>query len=145
MVQPPASAEMEEAFRWIADQAPASAVKWFNGLQVAIQSLESFPERCPLAEESQAFEMEIRQLLYGKRVGAYRILFTINRDAVHVPHVRHVFPRQRGRFREVRRMHSPGNGFHQTRNLSALFFRVVCVFRGLNCRIKVGFVTWKEE
>ena len=65
------------------------ATKWFNGLAAAICSLEDFPERCPLAEESKAFEVEIRQLVYGKRVGAYRILFTIVGDVVHVLHVRH--------------------------------------------------------
>jgi len=89
IIQPPASAEMEAAFQWIAERAPASAVKWFNGLEAAIQTLENFPARCPLAEESKAFNVEIRQLLYGKRVGAYRILFTIRQDAVHILHIRH--------------------------------------------------------
>ncbi len=89
IIQPPAAAEMDEAYLWIAERAPASATKWLNGLEVAIQSLEDFPKRCPLAEESKAFEAEIRQLIYGERVGAYRILFTIVEDAVHVLHVRH--------------------------------------------------------
>jgi plasmid stabilization system protein ParE len=80
---------MDDAYLWIAERAPDNATKWFNGLEAAIYSLEDFPERCPLAEESKAFDVEIRQLVYGKRVGAYRILFTIVGDAVHILHVRH--------------------------------------------------------
>jgi plasmid stabilization system protein ParE len=89
IIQPPAAAEMDGAYLWIAERAPESATKWFNGLEAAIYALEDFPQRCPLAEESKAFDLEIRQLVYGKRVGAYRILFTIIGDAVHVLHVRH--------------------------------------------------------
>ena len=97
IIQPPAAAEMDEAYLWIAERAPDSATEWFNGLEVAIFSLEDFPQRCPLAQESKAFDVEIRQLIYGKRVGAYRILFTIVGDTVHILHVRH------GRRKRLRR------------------------------------------
>ena len=80
---------MDEAYLWIAGRAPDSATKWFNGLETAISGLEDFPQRCPLAEENKAFDVEIHQLVYGKRVGAYRILFTILGDEVHILHVRH--------------------------------------------------------
>ena len=89
IIQPPAAADIDEAYQWIAKSAPASAVKWLNGLEDAIHSLENLPQRCSLAEESRAFDVEIRQLVYGKRVGAYRVLFTIANDAVHILHVRH--------------------------------------------------------
>ena len=97
IIQPPAAADIDDAYRWIAEHAVGSAVKWFNGLEAAIQTLENLPHRCPLAEESRAFDAEIRQLVYGKRVGAYRILFTIVQDAIHILHVRH------GRRRRLRR------------------------------------------
>jgi plasmid stabilization system protein ParE len=86
---PPASAEMEQAFVWIAQDNPEAAAKWFHGLQEAIQGLETFPERYPLAPENDAFKDEIRQLIYGRRNGRYRIFFTIRTDAVHVLHLRH--------------------------------------------------------
>ena len=89
LIEPPARDDIDEAWLWIAGRNPAAAVKWFNGLEAAIQTLETFPQRFPLAEESQAFDAEIRQLVYGKRIGAYRVLFTIKEDAVHVLHVRH--------------------------------------------------------
>jgi plasmid stabilization system protein ParE len=97
IIEPPAAAEMGNAYLWIVERAPDSASKWFNGLEAAIYSLEDFPQRCPFAEESKAFDVAIRQLVYGKSVGAYRILFTIVHDAVHVLHVRH------GRRKRLRR------------------------------------------
>ena len=97
IIEPPARANIDEAYLWIAERNPGAAIKWFNGLEKAVQTLEDFPQRCPLAEESKVFDVEIRQLVYGKRIGAYRILFTIQEDAVHVLHVRH------GRRRRFRR------------------------------------------
>jgi len=89
IIQPPAAAEMDEACLWIAEHNPDAAVKWFLGLQEAIQGLATFPERCPLAPESDAFKEEIRQLIYGRRTGRYRIFFTIRGDSVRILHVRH--------------------------------------------------------
>ncbi len=89
IIQPSASAEMEVALLWIAEKNAAAAVKWFNSLQSAVQKLESFPERCPLAPENDFFQEEIRQLIYGRRSGRYRIIFSIRADAVHILHVRH--------------------------------------------------------
>lgn len=89
IIEPPARENIDHAYLWIAERDPEAAVKWFNGLEAAIQTLEDFPQRCPLAEENKAFDVEIRQLVYGKRAGAYRVLFTIRQDAVHVLHVRH--------------------------------------------------------
>ena len=89
IIQPSASAEMEAAYLWIAEHSPEAAVKWFNELQIAIRGLETFPQRCPLAPENDAFQEEIRQLVYGRRTGRYRIFFTIRSGAVHILHVRH--------------------------------------------------------
>lgn len=89
VVQPTAQAEIEAACRWRAERSAQGAAKWFNGLQAAILSLDSNPERCSLAPESEFFKHEIHQLLYGKRSGIYRILFTIEQNTVMVLHVRH--------------------------------------------------------
>jgi len=58
--------------------------EWRKGLLTAAQTLDLFPGRCPLAPESGS-ELEIRQLIYG----AYRVLFTVAKDTVHVLHIRH--------------------------------------------------------
>lgn len=88
-IDPQAVTEIETAFLWLRERAPAEAVEWFNSVHQAIASLQELPERCPLAPENDAFPEEIRQLLYGKRRGAYRILFTVTGDVVRVLRVRH--------------------------------------------------------
>jgi plasmid stabilization system protein ParE len=88
VVQPSAQTEMEAAYAWIAERAPLTAIKWYNRLLKAIGSLEDHPERCSLAPEDEFFPEEIRNLLYGKRRHAYRIIFTIRGDTIHVLHFR---------------------------------------------------------
>jgi plasmid stabilization system protein ParE len=89
LVQPRAWTEVEEAYRWIAKRSPKRAATWFNGLQTAITSLETYPGRCAPAPESDAFPDEVRQLLYGKRRGIYRILFVVRGESVHIFSIRH--------------------------------------------------------
>jgi plasmid stabilization system protein ParE len=83
-----AESEMYADYQWIDAEAPHNAAKWFAGLFDAIASLESFPERCPLAPENDMFEEEIRVHLY-RMSSVYRILFTIQDDRVVVLYVRH--------------------------------------------------------
>ena len=89
LIAPSAEADLEEAYGWLSEQAAEAAVKWYNGVLDAFLSLETFPERCPLAPESQAFEREIRQLLHVKRQHVYRILFDVSGETVRILHVRH--------------------------------------------------------
>jgi plasmid stabilization system protein ParE len=85
----PAEAEAEDAYLWIHKQSPFHAAKWLAGLLEAIASLESNPESYPLAPEADTFHRPIRQRLYGKRRGIYRILFEIEGRVVKVLHIRH--------------------------------------------------------
>lgn len=89
ILQPEAYDGMEAAYTYIEEQSPDRAHQWANGLIEAINSLETFPGRCPIAPESEHFSQEIRQLLYGRGSGIYRVLFTIVGDAVSVLHIRH--------------------------------------------------------
>lgn len=79
-----ADANLEEVYLRIRKDSPGRAAEWRKGLVNAAQTLERFPERCPLAPESGP-ELEIRQLVYG----AYRVLFTVAKDTVYVLHIRH--------------------------------------------------------
>ena len=88
-IQPSAEADLEDAYRWIAEDAPLAAARWYKGLVEAMQTLRSFPERCPVAPEDRAFPETIRQLLYGRRQQRYRILFTVQDDRVEILHIRH--------------------------------------------------------
>ena len=89
IIQPPAFDDLDAAYEWIHARAPRAAARWFNGFVDALRSLTESPERCGLAPENDAVRPEIRQLLYGRRSGVYRALFTITGQDVRVLHIRH--------------------------------------------------------
>ena len=47
ILQPAAAAEIEQAYLRIAEEAPETAVRWYNGLMDAIESLSAHPEALP--------------------------------------------------------------------------------------------------
>ena len=49
IIQPQAEAEIEAAYLWKYDNSPQAAARWFAGIVEAINSLDRFPARCPLA------------------------------------------------------------------------------------------------
>ena len=89
IIQPLALGELEEAYCWIAERSPENAARWFNRFLDALDTLNEHPQRCGLAPENDYVEQEIRQLLYGKRSGVYRALFTVREQEVRVLHIRH--------------------------------------------------------
>jgi plasmid stabilization system protein ParE len=85
-----AERDAEEILEWLLSQhAGDTGARWFLAMEQAIESLATFPERCPLAPENTRFPFEVRQLLYGRKPHVYRILFTIKGDTVHILHIRH--------------------------------------------------------
>lgn len=86
---PSAEVELEQAYLWIAERAPVEAATWYHGALTAFLSLETLPERCPIAPESESFDHDIRQLIYGRRQHAYRILFDVAGKRVRILHIRH--------------------------------------------------------
>lgn len=82
-----AQRDVESIYSWIAEHGPDhhAAVRWVDGLENAITSLDEFPARCPLAPEARFFERQVRQLLYH----SHRVLFTIDEEEVVVLHIRH--------------------------------------------------------
>jgi plasmid stabilization system protein ParE len=89
ILQPRALQDLEEAYRWIAERSPEAAARWYNGLTRTIATLQDHPQRCGLASESSSVGREIRQLLYGRRGGVYRVLFVVQETQVHILHIRH--------------------------------------------------------
>ena len=85
LVASPAAKDLEEAYLHIREDSADMAARWRMGLLQTVESLETLPGRCPLAPENGPFAFEILQLLYGD----YRLLFTIQEDAVVILHVRH--------------------------------------------------------
>ncbi len=85
-----AKGDLDVILRWLLSrQAGDAAQRWFQGLTDAVASHSNFPSRCSLAPESTIFPFEVRQLIYGRKPHAYRVLFTIEGDAVVVLHIRH--------------------------------------------------------
>lgn len=87
--------DAEDAYLWIKRRAASQASDWYNGLLTAIYGLEQNPTRCPIAPESDDVGMLIRQRLYGKKKGIYRILFAVGyddearEDVVRILRIRH--------------------------------------------------------
>lgn len=77
--------DLKEAARWIAQNSPERATIWYFDITEAIESLQNFPLRCPVAPESKTFASEIRQLLFER----YRILFIVEDETVYILRVRH--------------------------------------------------------
>jgi plasmid stabilization system protein ParE len=82
---PSALADAEAIFLWIAADSPDRAADWFNGLFDRMEALKLAPRRHRLAPESDLFEREIRQMVYGR----YRVLYAIDGSTVQILHVRH--------------------------------------------------------
>jgi plasmid stabilization system protein ParE len=91
IIQPRAERDIWAAAQWIEDQSKSSAkaLRWVRSIRARIETLRANPTRCPVDPDSDAFGEEVRVLLYGKRHGKHRILFTIRGDTVHVVTVRH--------------------------------------------------------
>src|SRR5690349_19730302 len=85
LIHPDAEAELDAAYRHIAEDSPEQAVKWRQTLLRKTQALKTLPNRCPLAPESKIIGREVRHLICG----AYRMLFVLEAQTVIVLHLRH--------------------------------------------------------
>lgn len=85
-----AQADIAGIYDWLhSQQAGDAGERWFIALREAIASLSTLPTRCPVSPESRDIPLEVRQLIHGRRPHLYRILFTVDGDAVQVLHIRH--------------------------------------------------------
>ncbi len=86
---PRAQADIRMAATWLAQASPAAAVRWRGGLLHLANKLTNLPALYPLADEAADLGLELREMLYGRRGGAYRILFTVDGQVVNIHRVRH--------------------------------------------------------
>jgi plasmid stabilization system protein ParE len=90
IIEPTARQGIREAVRWKTENTSRTlAGRWYNGLLKKVDTLKTHPGRCPLAAETAKFPEDIRELIYGKRRNAYRIVFAIRADTVHILFVHH--------------------------------------------------------
>ena len=88
IITPSAKADIFEINTWLLENYPELAESWLWGISQAVTSLSKFPKRCPISPESKAFDVVVRQLLYGKKPNVYRILFSIQDRKVYILRVR---------------------------------------------------------
>lgn len=89
IILPSAESNINDAYAWLIERDVDAAIRWYNRLMELILSLNTFPERAPLAPEAKSLRREIREIFHGRRQYKYRILFTVTANTVHILHVRH--------------------------------------------------------
>lgn len=80
-----AEADVAEIWEYIVQDNPEAATDFILRLEEKIDTLENFPERCPLVPESRLLGAAYRHLLFGQ----YRAIFKITGDRVIVMRVLH--------------------------------------------------------
>jgi len=88
IITPSAKADIFEINTWFLENYPDLSESWLWGISQSVISLSKFPERCPISSESEAFDVIVRQLIYGKKPHTYRILFSIQGEKVFILRVR---------------------------------------------------------
>ena len=88
IITPSAKADVFETNTWLLENYPNIAEKWLWETSQKITSLAKLPERCSVSPESKAFDVVVRQLIYGKKPHTYRILFSIQEEKVYILRVR---------------------------------------------------------
>lgn len=95
-IPPRVRGHLKLASAWYAERSGSVAVaeRWHNGFLATLDSLKTNPSRCGVAHESECFDFEIRELLYGSgRRKTHRALFRIVGDRVEILAIRHVAQR----------------------------------------------------
>ena len=88
VIQRLAQNDLSTSYWRAANRAPVSAARWLDRFEKAIHSLKQTPQRCPLAREDSKVDVELRELLFGKRPFVFRVLFVIDGDTVRVLRIR---------------------------------------------------------
>lgn len=90
-VHPTALQGIEDAVAYVSEHhSTEKAAEWASKIFDTIDSLDSMPDRCPLAPENGKWgDEELRQLLFQEYPSTYRILFHVDRAIVHVLQERH--------------------------------------------------------
>jgi plasmid stabilization system protein ParE len=80
-----AERDLEEAWTFIAQDSPEEAERFIRRLEEHIETLERFPERCPLIPENEILGSRYRHLLHGD----YRTILRIAGKTVYVLRIIH--------------------------------------------------------
>lgn len=70
--------------KWLLPLGLHVVARWQKQLGRAFRELEDHPDRYAEAHETEKFGFDLRELLIGKRPHVYRVLFTVDENAVNV-------------------------------------------------------------
>lgn len=85
-----AEADIDAVLRWFHEQRATDAGgRWLASLHAKLTTLESHPERCSLTEEVRHLDLEIRELLFGRKRFKYRLIFRVVGKTVQILRVWH--------------------------------------------------------
>lgn len=84
--------ELDQAHDWwTKNRSAAQANRWYSSFVRTMLTLETNPERVPLAPESALFPYDVRQLNFGlSGKPTHRALFSIRDKTVVILRVRHL-------------------------------------------------------
>jgi plasmid stabilization system protein ParE len=85
-----ALADIDAVLEWFNTlSATAAGQRWVDRVLNAIDSLEKFPERDGPCAEAAELNLDIREILVGRRGSVHRIICTIERKTVYILRVWH--------------------------------------------------------
>ena len=86
-LMPRAKRDLRLIFEHIHANESATALRWYQGLQQQILTLEETPDRCPATPESR----NLGHLLCGRKPHVYRVIYRVleEKKQVDVLHIRH--------------------------------------------------------
>ena len=84
-ITPSAEADIADIWDYIAQDSRENADSFIDRLLEQIETLEQFPERCPLIPENRILGSAYRHLIFGH----YRTIFRINGNRVIILRVIH--------------------------------------------------------
>lgn len=88
-VSEPAEQDADEIYAWLDERSPDGAWRWWKAFLAALEKLKANAAGLSLAPEADQFDEPLRQIVFRTRRGhAYRDLFVIRDDVVHVLRVR---------------------------------------------------------
>ncbi len=84
-----AARQIREITDWIAGESEIFAAKWVEGILALIEGpVAHDPERFGFAPEAALLEKSLRQALFGKKRGQFRILFIVLNGTVWIVQIR---------------------------------------------------------
>lgn len=89
VIQPSAEHDIQSQFDYLLQRSEIGARNWVDALEEALASLPQRADYCGLAAESKSYDESIREILFRTRLGnAYRALFVVRGEVIHILHVR---------------------------------------------------------